>query len=159
MVFLLSLVFRVVRCLLNPIFSDLLVPFDIVCLSLLLDSPLRCLSVEAHHSVLPRCSSCRPGSRWQPPQLGCIALWYTLPPIALMCTTFFNPLHFLAHCGHCHASQHEGLQHGSLRFKVTKQIDTASTPMERLEVAVHIASEQRGTQQIGDDELRENLNE
>jgi hypothetical protein len=81
-----------------------------------------------------------------------------------MCTTFFNHLHFLAHCAHCHASLHEGLQHDSLRFKVTKQIDAASAPMDRPEVAVHIASEQRGTQQIGDDDspideqLRENSN-
>jgi hypothetical protein len=106
-----------------------------------------------------RCFSCRLGLQWLSSELACIALWQTLPPGPPTCTTFSVRLLLPAHSGRCSFSAPGNLQNKPFPAQETKQINAASHPINRMEVAVHIVSEQQVTPRINDDDLLVSLDE
>ena len=67
-----------------------------------------------------------------------------------MCMMFSPPLYFPAHCGQCSFSTPRNLQNNSLPTPEFKRSNATSIPMDRMEVAVHVVSEQHGTPRMKD---------
>ena len=76
-----------------------------------------------------------------------------------MCMTLSPPLRFPAQCDQCSFSTHQNLQNNSLPTPEFKRSNATSIPMDRMEVAMHVASEQHGTPRIKDDNSSISTNE
>jgi hypothetical protein len=66
---------------------------------------------------------------------------------------------FPAHCGQCRFSTPHNLRNNSLPTPEFKRSNATSIPMDRMEVAVHVVSEQHGTPRMKDDNLSISTNE
>jgi len=73
--------------------------------------------------------------------------------------TFPPPLMFQVHCGRCRVRTRKNLQTSNPVFQEAKHMKMAPTPMDRMEVTVHIVSEQHRTPQVMDDSSRNRAGE
>ena len=68
-----------------------------------------------------------------------------------MCDTL-TPFRSPTHCGQCSFSAQETVQHSKLSDPKSRQIPAASTSLDRMEVAVHVVSEQHRSRQMSSDD-------
>ena len=65
--------------------------------------------------------------------------------------SFYPLLAFHVHRGRCRVRAHKNLQNNNPVFLETKRMNMTSISVDRMEVTVHIVSEQHGTPQLMDD--------